>query len=438
MIKNIFLPDQFGAYYLFAKRILGIHIGKIALHATVLYARANTITIEQCIEIPFDGLEGTDAAERTSKAVIQLIEQIGPVDDIHSAIASSVVVFKELRIPFASYEKIALIVPFEVEPLLPFALADAVVDFIITHVDQENHAHILVAAVQKIHITQQLELLAQAGINPQRISIDLLDLYSLYRSIAHLQSNTSTALITINVQDTSIAYLDGGQLRFIRTLQNGTLPLAKQVADALSITPAQAMEHIMRFGVQNTDWPEYAQAIKQALNGFWDGMQFTLGSFAAQASNQVPLGSIQLLGIGASLKGIAPYAQEYLKINVTLFDIPAIGTIPHVILKAGVTISLQAVTSTGIGLPTPMTSQFNLRKNEFEITNPIVLYKQLAVMGTLTLLLLISLFTYSYLQLSILQTEVTESEEEAIHTVTERFKNLDTEGGNLDDILDNA
>jgi type IV pilus assembly protein PilM len=439
MIKNIFLPDQFGSYYLFAKRILGIHIGKISIHATVLYARGNSITIEQCIEIPFDGLEATDTVERTGKALTQLMEQVGSVQEIHSAIASSVVVFKELRIPFASYEKIALIVPFEVEPLLPFSLTDAVVDFIITQVDQENHAHILVAAVQKTHIAQHLELLAQAGINPARISIDLLDLYSLYRAIpAYAQGNSSTALIAMNVQDTTIAYLDAGQLRFIRTLPKGTLQLAKLVADALSITPAQAMEHIMRFGVQDTDWPEYAQAIKQALNSFLENIQFTLSSFAAQASPQTPLQSLQLLGSGATIKGIAPYAQEQMKINVTLFDLQAISTIPHVLLKSGLSITMDALMSTAIALPTPIAASFNLRKNEFEITNPVALYKQLAVVGTLSLLALICIGTYSYLQLSALQTEVTESEQEAITTVTERFKNLETEGGNLDDILDNA
>jgi len=439
MIKNIFLPDQLGSYYLFAKRIMGINISKLALHATVLYARGNVITVEECIEIPFDGLETTDSTERTTKALAQLMEQVGSVHEVHSAITSSVVVFKELRIPFASYDKIALIVPFEVEPLLPFALTDAIVDFIITHVDQENHAHILVAAVQKIHITQQLEMLAQAGINPQRISIDLLDFYSMYRAIpAHTQSTSSTALITLNVQDTTITYLDAGQLRFTRTLQKGTLHLAKQVADALSVTPAQAMEHIMRFGAQDTDWPEYAQAIKQALNSFFDSVQFTLSSFAAQANAQTPLQSIELLGAGATIKGIATYAQEYMKNTVLLFDTNSISTIPHVALKTGVSISMSAVMSTAIALPTPLAQQFNLRKNEFEITNPVALYTQLAAMGTLTVVMLIALCTYSYLQLSALQAEVTESEQEAIHTVTERFRNLESEGGNLDDILESA
>ncbi len=439
MIKNVFLPEQFGSYYLFAKRILGIHIGKIAIHATVAYAQGNIITIEQCLEIPFDGLEATDTTERTSKALTQLMEQVGTVHEVRSAITSSSVVFKELRIPFASYEKIALVVPFEVEPLLPFALTDAVVDFIITHIDAENHAHVLVAAVQKIHITSHLELLAQAGINPHHISIDLFDLYSLYRAIpAHSQEVTSTALVTINLQDTSIAYLDAGQLRFIRTLQKGTLQLAKQVADALSITPAQALEHIMRFGVQDTDWPEYAQAIKQALNNFWDTIQFTLSSFVSQASTQHALQSIQLLGVGATIKGIAAYSQEQIKTTVVLFDTQTITAIPHVVIKAGVSIGMESITSTAIALPTPTTASFNLRKNEFEITNPIELYKQLITMGLLSLLILTCVGTYSYLQLSALETEVTDSEQEAIQTVTERFKNLDAEGGNLDDILDNA
>jgi hypothetical protein len=331
-------------------------------------------------------------------------------------------------------------VPFEVEPLLPFTLADAVVDFIITHIDKDtHHAQILVAAVQRVHITQHLEMLAQAGINPDRISIDLFDLYSLYNAIpTHAIHQTSSAFITIGLQETHIAYLDTGQLRFIRTIQKGVLTLAKQVADTLGITPAQAMEHVMRFGVQDTDWTEYTQAIKQALNSFWDGIQFTLTSFATQANSQQPIQLLQLLGVAATLKGIIPYSQEYTKMTIELFDAHAIGTIPHVAIKSGLTLGANNILSTAIALPTQTTLLFNLRKYEFAITNPIELYKQIGVMVTLSILVIVSLLIYSHIQLGVLHAEVDASEQEAIQLLKDRFKGIENEGGTLDEMLDSA
>ena len=54
-----------------------------------------------------------------------------------------------------------MVVNFEVEPLLPFATDDAVIDFIITKQNvAEKSSELLVTAVQKQYITQHLQLFA--------------------------------------------------------------------------------------------------------------------------------------------------------------------------------------------------------------------------------------------------------------------------------------
>ena len=50
MIKNVFIPEKIGSYYLFPKRIIGFDVGKTNVHACQLYMYGNKITIEKCLE----------------------------------------------------------------------------------------------------------------------------------------------------------------------------------------------------------------------------------------------------------------------------------------------------------------------------------------------------------------------------------------------------
>src|SRR5437763_1853237 len=127
MIKDIFLPEKIGSYYLFSKRIVGIDIGKTHIHATSLRLKGTQIIIEQCYEIPIEANQTTNS-ERVVIALKQLQEKIGSFDELYSSLSSTLIIFKELKLPFLQYEKLKMVVPFEVEPLLPFPASDAVID----------------------------------------------------------------------------------------------------------------------------------------------------------------------------------------------------------------------------------------------------------------------------------------------------------------------
>ena len=45
MIQNVFLPDRVGTYYLFRKKIVGIHITARTIYATILVAEGKSLTL---------------------------------------------------------------------------------------------------------------------------------------------------------------------------------------------------------------------------------------------------------------------------------------------------------------------------------------------------------------------------------------------------------
>lgn len=202
MIKNIFLPEKIGSYFFFPQRILGISLGKSQASAALVYCKGNQRTIERVFVAP---------------TLAELMEQVGSYDIVHATISSSLVFFKELSVPFTTREKIGLIYEYEVAAQLPFALDQAVVDFAVTKING-GRADILVCAVQKSHMAELLSTFQAAGVNPDRVVVDILSLYGLYQQIPSLaQLHGNTALVHAGAT-AKIGFIVNGQLKFVRTL----------------------------------------------------------------------------------------------------------------------------------------------------------------------------------------------------------------------------
>ena len=163
MIKGILLPSQIGDDFIFAERIIGVDIGKTNINASQIYASGNNVTIEKCKEVAIEGNKKNNS-DRTVGPLKKLMASFKKPYKVYTALPSSMVVFKELKLPFTSHHKISMVVRFEVEPLLPFSINDAIVDFIITKsFPEKNSVEILVAAVQKQHLAHHLSLFKKAS-----------------------------------------------------------------------------------------------------------------------------------------------------------------------------------------------------------------------------------------------------------------------------------
>lgn len=439
MIKNIFLPEKIGNNYLFAKRIIGIDIGKTHITATKIYAHGTTLTIEECIEEKLEAGTPTTYEERVSKVLKNIVSRLGKFDEVRSALSSSLVVFKELKLPFISYEKINMVINFEVEPLLPFALSDAIVDFIITKQNtEEQSSQVMIAAVQKQHIAQHIQLFIESDINPDIITIDLFALYGLYKqSPTYAQQKGGTVLFNLGLHSTRMEYIHDGQLRLIRTLSKGVSDIVKFVAQELNIAPGQAMDHIIRFGLETTDWPEYTQAIKNACTLFWNKIRFTLTSFTIQAIHEQKINTLLLLGGGAQLKGLAEFVTDLLHIQCKLFQVDDLAQNNIIQFKKKQTFASTCITSLSTALPSDVLELFNVRKDEFSIVDTSLFYKQIITTMILALFLISSLFMHNYWQIGTLEQEIHTSEQEAIAALIERFKKID-EDLDLEDTLKDA
>ena len=150
MIRNLFLPQKIGDYYLFKKRVVSFTITQHAIHALCITLHAQTKILNNVLSEPiaYDQYETADLAIIT--AIKKILIKIGSYNELLIVMDSSYAVFKELTIPLLDEEKISQIIGFELENYLPFPTQNAVFDFIITSQNTEKQtSDIIAVALQK-------------------------------------------------------------------------------------------------------------------------------------------------------------------------------------------------------------------------------------------------------------------------------------------------
>jgi type II secretory pathway component PulL len=90
--------------------------------------------------------------------------------------------FRNLQIPFRSRKKIQMVLPFELEPSLPYAVDEIVLDFSpVRHDAVKDSTDVLAAILPKAELERFLETLAAFGLDPETITIGGLPL-ALYHT----------------------------------------------------------------------------------------------------------------------------------------------------------------------------------------------------------------------------------------------------------------
>ncbi len=429
MIKNIFLPERIKQRYLFAQRIIGLEVGKTSIYAAQVYLKGRTITIEKTLEEKLEPGLPTTYNDRASAAIRRLLAYVGSNYEVHAVMNSSMAIFKELTLPFLEYDKLNMVMRLEVEPLLPFSLANGVLDFIITNQDQEKKSSdIMVAAVLNEHMVEFLSVLSAGGIDPAVVSLDMFSLYGLYlMTAAKSSTSTSTALIDIDMYTTRIAYIYGKQLKFIRTFSKGLVNIAKTVSDDLAMTPAEGVEMLMRYGLeQQSTEPNgreaYTKSVARAITGYLNEIDFTLRSFSAQAGEHNT--AMVLLGRGAEVRGIAPFIQMVTGRPCELFSIVPLIQHGNLKISNGNTIPRTHLVSLGAALPIPVIEQFTLRRQEFSASDKGQFKKQILT-GAVLLGLLVSIFFGTLMwRIQSLKRELASSNEETIKKIRDAVPNI--------------
>lgn len=417
MMRNIFLPEHINSYYIFARRIVGIYIEKTTIYATVILAKGNKRIIEQCLQEPIAIDTTSEFQVRASQAVKQLINRIGSYDVICAALPSTQVVFKELSFPFTNLHKIKMILPFELEPLLPFPLSDATIDGIITHQDPSNkHAEVFAAAAKNELVEEQKNIFAMAGIPLHKITIDLLELINLYQMLPEFtHKEGAVVFLNIDLYATHIALFIENKLKAIRVLPKGMIQFARELALNKGTETQESFDAIL-----NTDIG-YTPQTKDHASKLLSDIPFTIESLLSKIQPSTPLNTVVITGPGIDIKGLVPLIGEITGAACIAMPINKLLHNGIVSARSGVSVNNFYIISLTTALSIGITKEFNLNK-EAEITQyQRSIITQLITGSILILIIIATLSINSVLTIRKFRNEIAASEQDAIRALKSAF-----------------
>ncbi|MBI2344508.1 pilus assembly protein PilM [Candidatus Dependentiae bacterium] len=181
MMHDLFIPCRIGNYYLHTKKILTIEITPVVVYGLLFECVGKKIILKDSYTVSLK----EDSLAILHGAIKKIISSAGKIDEIISICAASAMIFKELRVPFLGRENIEVVLPLEIENMLPFPLDQAIIDFIITDEDLDKKVStILVCAVRRHDIDEQYELFKKADVSLDMLTVDVFGLYRLYQIYA--------------------------------------------------------------------------------------------------------------------------------------------------------------------------------------------------------------------------------------------------------------
>ncbi len=221
-LLNIFIPEELNGYYPLGSTLVGVTIKTDAVHATVAVLSGKTITLKKTVSVPLENTQ-EQTATTIAPALTALFAQVGSYDHVITSLSSSFVTFKHLSFPFSDTDKIGMVIPHQIESLLPFSPTQACIDFITApQKNSQDATAALAAAVQQKLIHETLTPFEQAGIAVSRITTDAIGLYGLcMRDL--LFTTGLRAFVAVDQTTTTIGLVKEGQLKQIRTLRKGSL-----------------------------------------------------------------------------------------------------------------------------------------------------------------------------------------------------------------------
>ncbi len=412
MIKEIFLPERIGSRRLIAQKIVSISLQDDAVYAVQIYAKQSGTVIENIFSESYE----PGNQESLVQALVALKAKFGRYDCITVTLPASVVVIKELEVPFVDANKIRMVLNYEIESMLPFSLDEAVLDFIVTESSPSlGSSYILAAAVRTQDLQNSLDLYAQAGIDPSTVTVDLFAFYSLYQQIADYQSiKNGSAFVDLGLFTTRISFIQNGKMRMTRQIPRGLMTMVNAIAKETAETAEEILNTIKTQGILTTHEQGENLAIQKQVVNFFNDIQFTLNSFSLKANYYEGITKILFTGKSVDINGFMKFSSNLLQIPCEIFDVQKFFFNKNIknALKESPSEWSHFAATLGAGVPSLMLMDFNLRLKSFTPAHQQIVGRQVIAAAVLVFIILGVTSVMGFMQINELSNKIFETEQQ--------------------------
>ena len=197
-----------------SRQILAIDIRNSAIAAVLINAGLKSSAIQSCAFVPFG--DASEEPERLQKALATLKEQINS-SDVNTVVAlpADKAIYRSVHIPFKEDKKIRQVLPFELEPTMPWPIDELVIDY--QKPSRQDHNGLLAIATEKRLLQNTLELLVNSQLKPQLVVPGAFPLViGLMSWEEHFPDQA--LILDVDTQMTTLFAVMEGQIVLVRSL----------------------------------------------------------------------------------------------------------------------------------------------------------------------------------------------------------------------------
>ena len=308
-----------------ANKSVGIDIGTNSVKVISMQQRLGAVSIEKSGEAVIErSPSGASTPEAVLAALRKALDSVRIKKDlVVVSVSTQSAAVRTLQIPFSDVNKARAVIKFQAETHLPFAIDDVVIDFFDIKTGTKERMDVLLTAIRKQVITEELAIVRQAGIDPEVIEVDFMASCNTLNKALDT-SGEGVVLIDIGASKTIVAFIREGVPLALRSFASGGDAITNSIAKELnfSFADSEQLKINSATALASMESPENARlnnAVRNALDRFSGELQRTMRFLTSQL-NITGQSRVVLAGGGALLKGMPEFIRDLLGHETSVID----------------------------------------------------------------------------------------------------------------------
>jgi general secretion pathway protein L len=311
---------------------VGLDLGQDTVKRVRLRSTFRQVEVLDATSVPLPRDE-RPYPERLAEALTSLFGAGGEEQLVTTGLPGDAVSLRLLRLPFADPRRIQQTIGYELEGQIPFGLDEVVYDYRVVDRPADGGVRMLVAVCQQARLSQWMDLLKAARLDPRLLGADCLAYGSLLDLLPALEGDEPQAsaagsglIVDIGHRMTNLCFLGPDGVEFARSLSGGGQDATARLAEAFKLDETRAEDGKRRAGYlevggEAAGTPEQvmvSDALRKAVDALVRELRQTLGSHRSLTGRTTR--RIFLCGGGARLQNLDRYLSAELGLPVSRLE----------------------------------------------------------------------------------------------------------------------
>ena len=259
-------------------------------------------------------------ADRARQSIIDAIRKASASLTLDSkkvnfSIAGPQVIMRYILLPFMSEKDLSKSLEFELEKYIPYKKEEAIINCHILAKMPNNQMIVLLVAAERKIVQEKIEIIKEAGLEPQLITVDSLALCEAFKAISPRQKGV-VALIDIGYRLAKLVVLENNIPFFSRDIEVGEYDIVQMISEKMNIGYPSAQELVYE---PQGKTQELIEAAKTELHSLLN--ELSLSFEYCERNLEKTVGQLYICGGGSKIKIISEFLGKIPSVTISPLDI---------------------------------------------------------------------------------------------------------------------